>query len=833
MNAANVRLAMTGVTKRYPGVTALDDVSFDVVAGEVHALVGGNGAGKSTLMAVASGAVVPEDGSVEIGGHRLERVSPVAAREHGLAIAFQHPALLPDLTVTENLLLSVPESRRPGFREARAWAREQLVPMGMPIDPGARVSTLSLAEKQAVEICGALACQPDVMIFDEPTEPFMAEETERLFAVIGELTARGVGVVYISHRLPDVLALADRITVLRDGRTRGTFEATEVTEEQIVTRVAGRTVEALFADRAADPGETVLTAEISADGLEPTSLTLGRHEIVGLAGVEGNGQRAFIRALGGALDSRAEVRVGALTADLSSPRTAREAGIVLMPQERPVEGVTMIHSIRDNLAVAATSTTARAGVISLTRERSLVTREVADLGVKAASPDVGVATLSGGNQQKVSLGRALLSRPQVLLCDEPTQGIDVGVRSDIYHRLRANARAGVPVVVLSSDNVELAGLCDRVLVFSRGRVVKELVGDEIDDHSITAASLTAEGTARAGAVGEAVPARGPSRLTRLLGSEQGPSLFLLVAALALVVGGGARGENFLSSFNIASTLTLLAPVLFLAAGQLLVMLTGGIDLSVGPLSGALVVIGSFYLGADLTPVWWAFGLGLMVLTAALCGAVNGFMVSLGRVSPVVATLITYMALQGLSLSLRDTPGGTIAPAVTQAINTRVGPVPVAVLVGVAVLLGLELWSRRRASGLWLRGMGSDDVAAHRRGVPVRRVHVLAYVACALLTFLGSLLLLAQIGVGDPTAGTSYTLASITAVVLGGASIFGGRGSFVGVLCGVVLLQVTTSTASFFGMSQAWQYWLPGAMALVATAMFAEAQRRSRRSAVTA
>jgi ribose transport system ATP-binding protein len=822
---------MSGVTKRYPGVTALADVNFDVLAGEVHALVGGNGAGKSTLMSIASGSVVPDDGTVEIAGTHLERVSPVAAREHGLAIAFQHPALLPDLTVAENLMLSVPEGRRPSFSGAMSWAREQLLPMGMDIEPGMKVSTLTLAEKQAIEICGALACHPDVIIFDEPTEPFMAEETARLFSVIRDLSARGVAVVYISHRLPDVLALADRITVLRDGQTRGTFDVTDVTEDEIVTRVAGRTVEALFAARADEAGPPVLAAEISAEGLQPTTLTLGRHEIVGLAGVEGNGQRTFIRALGGALSSQVDALVDGVPADLSTPRTARASGIVLMPQERPVEGVTMMHSIRENLAVAGTGHTARGGVISRARERALIDSEVAELGVKAASPDVKVSTLSGGNQQKVSLGRALLSNPKVLLCDEPTQGIDVGVRSDIYHRLRSNAREGVPVVVLSSDNVELAGLCDRVLVFSRGQVVKELVGDEIDDQSITAASLTACDDAHAVRSGEIEPERAPSRLTRLLGSEQGPSLFLMVAAFALVTLGASRGDGFLSSYNISSTLTLLAPVLFLAAGQLLVVLTGGIDLSVGPLSGALVVIASFYLTADLNAVWWVLGVLLMIAAAVLCGSINGMMVRLGNVSPVVTTLITYMALQGVSLSLRDTPGGAIAPEITAALNTTVASIPVAVVIGVLVLAGLELWSRRTISGLWLRGTGSDDVAAHRRGVPVKRVHIAAYIGCSLLTFVGALLLMAQIGVGDPIAGTSYTLASITAVVLGGASIFGGRGSFVGVLCGAALLQTTTTTASFLGMSQAWQYWLPGGMALAATAMFAEAQRRSRRAAV--
>lgn len=830
MDESSARLVMRGVTKRFPGVLALDGVDFEVQAGEIHALVGGNGAGKSTLMAVASGAVKPDSGQIAIAGQPLAEISPVAAREQGLAIAFQHPTLLPDLTVTENLMLSVPAAKRPPFGEARRWATEKLRAMGMPIDATAPVRALTLAEKQAVEICGALACDPSVVIFDEPTEPFMSAETERLFERIRELAARGVAVVYISHRLPDVFALADRITVLRDGQIRGTFNRAEVSEQDVITRVAGREVTSLFPDRAVDPGEPVLQVrDLTSDRLGGVSVALARREILGLAGVEGNGQREFIRALGGAAPSRGRVLIEGRPVDVSSPRRARESGVVLMPQERHVEGVATIHSVRENLAVAATDRTSRAGIIAIQREDQLVEREVVELGVKLASPDVAVGTLSGGNQQKVVLGRSLLSDPKVLLCDEPTQGIDVGVRSDIYHRLRDTAEGGVPVVVLSSDNVELAGLCDRVLVFSKGRVVAELVGDAITDNAITEAALTGSSAEREERAGSREKAPG-RRWRKLLSSEQGPSAFLIAAIIALTIVGTAQNDRFMSSFNIASMLELLGPLLFLSAGQLIVMLTGGIDLSVGPLSGALVVVASFYVSDDYAMGWWVLGFVMMVLVAGGIGLVNGSLVKFARVTPVVATLVTYMALQGFSLFMRDVPGGLIAEPVTSLLKVKIGPVPWPVIAGVVILVVLELASRRTMAGLCLRGTGSADQAAYKRGIPVTRVYVLAYVAGSMCTLFGAFLLAAQTGIGDPTAGISYTLASITAVVLGGASIFGGRGSFIGVLFGVLLLQVTQNTASFAGLSQAWQYWLPGLMALVATGLFAQVQHRTKRCA---
>ncbi|MFI6451790.1 ATP-binding cassette domain-containing protein [Streptosporangium amethystogenes] len=819
-------LVLRGVTKRFPGVVALDGVDFQAHPGEVHALVGGNGAGKSTLMAVASGALAPDAGTVEISGSPMRQSSPIAAREQGLAIAFQHPALLPDLTVTENLLLSVPKRLRPSFGDAQDWAREKLLPMGMDIDPAAAAGRLTLAEKQAVEICGALACEPSVLILDEPTEPFMVAEIERLFEQVRKLAADGMAVVYISHRLPDVMALSDRLTVLRDGQIRGTFLASEVTEEEIVTRIAGREIDALFPPRPFSVGDVVMeVGDLRSDRLRGITTTLARNEVLGLAGVEGNGQREFIRALGGADPvTGGTVTVDGRAVELGSPRRTRRAGVVLMPQERHVEGVATVLSVRENLGVAATGRTAVAGVVRGSAENAIVAEEIRELGIKVASPDSAVDHLSGGNQQKVVLGRSLLSAPKVLLCDEPTQGIDVGVRSDIYHRLRSTADSGTPVVVLSSDNVELAGLCDRVLVFSRGEVVRELTGDQISEHAITEASLTAATSARsAETTGRA---RGTGLLggfRKLLSSEQAPSAFLAVAIVLLAAVSATRSDRFLSEFNIASMLGLLAPVLFLAAGQLIVMLTGGIDLSVGPLSGTLVVIASFYVLDGYGTGWWILGFVLMILAATGVGLTNGMLVRFARVTPVVATLVTYTALQGLSLVMRDSPGGSISTVITEALGARIGPIPYAVIVGAGVLVALEVMSRRSMMGLRLRGAGSSEEAARKRGIPVSRVHLVVYLASALFTVVGALLLMAQIGVGDPTAGVSYTMASITAVVLGGASIFGGRGSFVGVLFGVVLLQVIQNATVFLGLSQSWQYWMLGLMALGATAVYSQAR----------
>lgn len=821
-------LALTGVTKRFPGVTALDSVSFTAKAGEIHALIGGNGAGKSTLMAIASGALIADEGTLTIDGAPLVSGSPMAVREQGLAIAYQHPAILPDLTVAENLVLAVPPALRPALADAHTWAEQALAPMGMDIDPAAPAGSVGLAEKQAIEICGALASKPSVLILDEPTEPFAATETDTLFRLIRSLAASGIAVVYISHRLPDVFALADRMTVLRDGHKRGEFAAGEVTEQEIVTLIAGRTIDALFPPRAGDLGEVAVDiAGLSAGLLTDATTQVRRREILGLAGVEGNGQREFIRALGGAIAAGGRVRVGDTVADLCDPRNARAAGIVLMPQERHIEGIAPALSVRENLSVAALGQLSRTGIVSAAAEREFAGAQVGALGVKTATIETPLEHLSGGNQQKVVLGRSLLSDPRVLLCDEPTQGIDVGNRSDIYHRLRETAESGIPVVVSSSDNVELAGLCDRVLVFSHGRIVEELSGDALTEHTITEASLTAD-RSEAPVTGTAAAPGRAGGFRRFIASQQAPSLVLLLAAVVLATVSYTHSERFLSGFNIGSMLALLAPILFIAAGQLVVMLTGGIDLSVGPLAGTLVVVASFFVVEGYGWGWWVLGFVAMAVLALVVGLLNGSMIRFARVSPVVATLITYTALQGLSLVLRDAPGGVIALDVVDILNTRIGPIPVAVLVGAVLLVALEYLSRRSSLGLRLRGAGSNESAAHYRGIPVGRVQLLAYIASSLLTAVGALLLMSQIGVGDPTAGLTYTLTSITAVVLGGASIFGGRGSFVGVLFGVLFLQLIENSTIFLGLSQAWQYLFVGIIALAATALYAQVQQRTAR-----
>ena len=823
-------LKLDGIVKTFPGVRALTDVTLDVLAGEVHALVGENGAGKSTLMAVASGALAPNAGTVQIGGRVLSSASPDEARELGLGIVRQDPALLPDLTVAENMAVGVGYKRVGGLGRAVAWSQRQLDGWEMGIDAKTRVADLTVEQRFIVEIAKALALEPKVLILDEPTEHLSLEEVQKLFRKVRELVAEGTAVVYISHRIPEVKQIADRITVLRDGQVRGTFDADEVTEQQIVERVIGRTLDAVFPEKGSVAGsvgtdDRLAVRQLHGDEFHDVSFTVKAGEIVGLAGVQGNGQAALIRALAGLEPTSGAIAVAGSPVRNGSNAAAAAAGVVYVPADRHGEGVFLPLSVGENISAGTLPQVSRGGLVSERRILAVAAEQIKRLAIKTPSARTPISSLSGGNQQKVVLARTLLARPSVLLAEEPTQGVDAGARVDIYGILRDAADSGAAVVILSSDGVELEGLCDRVLIMSRGAVVSELVGDEVSEAAIARAALTST-TVRERTDAD-TSARG-ARLRRWMRGDQSPAAVLGAIFLLLGVVVAATNPAYLGAFNINNLLFMAAPLLFVGAAQQVVVLGSGFDLSVGPLMGFLVVLASYWIvdGGNLY-----VGVALMVAGAIGTGVINGFLVTRFTINPVVVTLAMYMALQGIYLALRSTPGGIIFGPVAEQIQARIGIVPIVTIIAVVVLLGLEFALRRTRWGVSLRAVGSRVDAAGRLGIKVKRTQFFSYVLCSFLVLPAAVIMMAQIGIGDGRPSLSYTLSSVTVVVLAGASIFGGRGSFIGILAAAFLVSQVLNVSPFLGLSQAWSYWLPGLITLAAAVLYAQLRisRRRRRT----
>ena len=497
-------LELQGVSRQFGAVRALTDVSFDCRPGEVHALVGENGSGKSTLLGIASGFVDPDLGSVQIGGKPLRRDSPALARRLGLAMAYQDTSLVLAEPVKNNLYQAAPEDQRPPFWRRKKWARSKLAEFDLDLElfPDAPAGFLTLAERQLFEVAKALITDPIVLLLDEPTTALGPDEVEALHRTIARSRERGVGVVYVSHRLPEVLEIADRITVLRDGRNQGTFDAAATSEPELVELIVGRPFEAAFPapDVRVEESRDVLVVDgLQGQSFGPVSFTLESGEVVGIAGAEGNGQPQLFDCLSG----RAPPKAGLVACDgdelsLVSTREAVDAGILLLPGDRTHEALMGVLGVRVNATIQVLRRFRMFGFLSRRRERRKVEDVVAQLEIRTPSLDQPVQFLSGGNQQKVSVSRTYLREPSVILAYEPTQGVDVGSRFDIYRALRARTDGGAALLVKSSDPIELAGLCDRVLVMSRGQIIEEIPGDELSERRITESIVRGPGLSKAG-----------------------------------------------------------------------------------------------------------------------------------------------------------------------------------------------------------------------------------------------------------------------------------------------------------------------------------------------
>jgi ribose transport system ATP-binding protein len=821
---APTTMALTGIGKNYDGVAALTDVDLIIRAGEVHALLGENGAGKSTLMGIASGAVAPDAGSILVGGIAFSRLTPAQASELRIAIVHQHPAVLPDMTVGENLRVALPPHVLRTSGGVDTAMRAMLADVGFAAHLDDRVNTLSVAQKHLLELAKALAVEPALLILDEPTAPLGQDSVELLFDRVRAAAARGTAVVYITHRLAEVRTLADRVTVLRDGTVRGSFPTSEIADEDLLALIVGRRLGSAFPPKAGtgEPTAPALVVEsLSGNGFHDVSFTAARGEIVGISGIVGNGQSALLRALAGLESFDGTVRVGAETL---GPKALRlRAGY--LPADRHREGLMMSMSVGENTALSALRRFTWGPLLRPRREAEAVGRQLGALSVRTPSLQTAISALSGGNQQKVVLARALISRPAMLVADEPTQGVDVGSRSEIYRILREIAAEGVPVVISSSDALELEGLCDRAVVMSRGSVVQTFEGRAITEHALIHAAVRATAHRRENAAGSRTTVS--SRLSRVLSGDYTPVFVLTAVMLALGAYVLSTNSRYLSDFNITSVMTSCAALGFIALGQTIALLVGGIDLSVGPLAGFMVVIGSFFLNDAKAAPTMVLGLLLMLLAGVGTGAVNGALIRYAKFTPVAATLATYIALQGLSFLLRDAPGGNIATTVTDLITTKVGPVPVAFVVMVLATLALEVGLRRSRVGLRLRAVGSDEEAARQVAVKVTPTVIGAFIACSALVFLGAIVLLAQLGIGDPAQGTGYTLSSITAAVIGGTSLLGGRGTFIGTLLGAGLIVQVLNATVFLDLTQTWQYFFQGALVVVAAVIYTTARGSGR------
>ena len=478
-------LMVGGINKRFGGVRALRDVNFEVRAGEVHALLGENGAGKSTLIKILSGVHAADSGAIEIAGNPVTFDSPARSREAGIAVVYQDLSLVESLSVADNLLLGREPRARFGFvrkRELMARAEAFLGELGIPLDTRATVGSLPFAYRQMTEIAKALMGEVRLLILDEPTSSLTSDEVRILFDAIGKATRRGVGVIYVTHRLNEVFEISQRVTVLRDGANAGTFVTADTDMKRLVNAIIGTDRLAPAAARALDPSPVLSLSDVSNDRLSAVDLSVMQGEIHGLAGLIGSGRTEILETIFGLRPvERGAFEIEGRPWLPNGPADAIERGVALVPEDRHVQGLVLDHSIERNITLPRIPHFSRWGFL---QQRAAIRRAeaaVARLSVKAQGASSLVRTLSGGNQQKVVFGKWNDPRPRVLLLDEPTVGVDVGAREEIYGVIRNAARDGSGVLVVSSDLVELIELCDRISVIVDGRVARTLKRGEIVD----------------------------------------------------------------------------------------------------------------------------------------------------------------------------------------------------------------------------------------------------------------------------------------------------------------------------------------------------------------
>jgi ribose transport system ATP-binding protein len=490
--------ALESISKRYGGVHALRDVDFACSRGSIHAVLGENGAGKSTLMKIMAGVVQPDEGRLTLEGTPVTFPNPSAANRAGVVCIFQELSLMPELTVADNITLSSPP-RRFGFIDGRAQRRrseEMLARIGCEdINPRSRVSDLPLSRRQMVEIAKALGRDPKLLILDEATSALTAADVDRVYRMLFELKARDLSILYISHRMHEIEALADRCSVFRNGRHIETFAKGARSNDEIIGLMIGREIEGQFPPKPTRPRPTPLITirDLSWENrLNGVRLEAGRGEIVGLGGLDGQGQKELLLALFGVLRGvRGTVTLDGQPMLTSSPRAAKSgrARMALVPEDRKSEGLILSMSIADNISMASLDRLSHGTFIDAGRTRRAVERAIEQLRIKLGSACDPVSTLSGGNQQKVVIAKWLATDPDVILLNDPTRGIDVGTKQEIYRLMRQLAEQGACVLFYSTDYEELIGCCDRIAVMYDGRIIREFEGEAITERNLIASAL--------------------------------------------------------------------------------------------------------------------------------------------------------------------------------------------------------------------------------------------------------------------------------------------------------------------------------------------------------
>jgi rhamnose transport system ATP-binding protein len=845
-------IELCGITKRFGPVDVLSNVDLCLHAGRVHSLAGENGAGKSTLVKILGGIHQPDSGHILRDGAETTITDAADARRQGIAVIHQHPAVFPDLSVAENVFIG----RQPRGVSGIDWsamtrrAQELLSALHIDIDPGLPVKLLSIAERQTVEIAKALSIDAKVLVMDEPTSTISSREVDRLFEMVEHLKDQGVAILFISHFIDEILGLGDEVTILRSGKRVMTGPTTGLTPTETVRHMIGTEPSAFFPKEETQIGEpTVSVSGLSGAGfVEDISFEVRTGEILGFFGLVGAGRSEVAQMLFGITPpEQGEIRLNNEIVKLHSSRDATRLGISLVPEDRHQQGLVLPFPIRANETLPILRKLSNGlGLVDRVKENAMAERFTRQMRVIASGIEQSTNTLSGGNQQKVLLGKWLIPAPRVLILDQPTRGVDVGAKAEIHRIISNLAAQGLAVILISDDAQEVIGMADRILVFRGGRIVAESGRASFDREAMLLAAAQAprevksadytdyadlsEGESGGEGMEEGVEkakeeGRGRGRekgtarawISKLMRVRE---LGLVIALLLIGLGITLREPRFLDGANLEQVALSATLVCMVALGEALVIIGRQIDLSVGAMVATSAFVAADWLQQNPNgSILVVFLIGCLV--GGALGAFNALLVTGFRIPAIVATLGTLAMYRGgvIVLAGGRQISATVLPDSYGAIaRAHFMGVPALVWLAFLFTLGFGLAARFTRTGRNIYALGSNQESAKFAGINERLHIALLFLLSGLLSGLVGVLWGARFGTVDAVIAPELHFQAISAVVVGGVSIFGGSGSVYGAALGAIIFAVLQNGIQLLGINRFWLQAVLGA-AIVATVLF--------------
>jgi len=775
------------ITKTFPGVTALQDVSISLQAGEVHALVGENGAGKSTLIHLAAGVYRPDQGTVLVKG-APHYSTPVGARDSGVVTVFQESELFGHLSVAENiaLLQGIPVNQAGivNWSQIHETANSYLQDLPEPIDPRTMASALSVAQRQMLQVAVAVSQQAKVLILDEPTSALSVSETNWLFRQIETLKQNGAAIVYVSHRQEEIFQLSDRISVLRDGELIWTKPIEDVTGSTLVEAMVGREIDIEGQRNCEDHTDSITRLEVrnltdKEQAIQDVSLAVNSGEIIGIYGLVGAGRTEFVETLFGIRErAKGEIFIDQNQVLIRTPSDAVANGLGLVTEDRLNQGIFRWHSVQDNTVAAALQKTGK-GPFTNPKREWVATEEIKQrLNIKFTSPMQAIENLSGGNQQKVLVGRWLLHDSKVLILDEPTRGVDVAAKEEVHNIMSELAAAGCAIVFISSELPEILRYSHRIVVFRDGQVSGELSAHEATAERVAGLAFPAETN---------IPHTKAAHKSRPSLSIAGRYVTeFALAAISVILMLILKWKN--PDFDFSVLLVNVIPWAILGLAAAIVIIVGAIDISIGSLLGLATAAGGLIMTSGLPPLLAIIiGCCMAVLVAVLGSLLNAAMSLWGNVHPIVVTLGMLYAFRGLVSVLMKGKSITEVPKAFTWI-ARKGDFPTSLIYGATIFMLVHFFMSWHRRGRHFYVVGNSETAANLLGIRKSVVWYWAFAIGGILVALSGLLQLATTTQMQATLGETWELDAIAIAVIGGVSITGGRGSVSGVALGAVLLK---------------------------------------------